>query len=832
MASIQTTIELNDKMSAKLQRISAAATQAQSSLRGVQTATGTLDSTSAAANAASSALSDIDFPNNSLNGSITSTSDEVGSLITRFNGLRNIIGAFTGVYISVQGLQRMVDLTDQVTSAQQRMSLIVGSSAKAVQAQQAIMQSANDSYSDYIDMSNQVAKLMMNAPNTFNSVGAAADFVNTFNKLGTLGGTSVYESSQAMYQLTQSMAKGKLDGDELRSVMEGVPLVAKTIADSLGVDVGTMKAMAAEGQVTAKVVKDALSNAMGDVNKQFDKAYGKTKTFAMIWTVFKNNAINAVQPIMDALSGLWNSEGAENFGNQTLSVLNSVSTGIATVIGWVSKAGTLVAQNWNTVSTVLKFSLGMIGAHIVRLGATAVVEGAANTVTAARAKLLRDVSILTGRATSTARQHASAESSETATTGAHAAAENTLSGAMRSTTAQASALSASEQTLASSRATDTAQSSVLATSESTLATARGTNTTQMAAETAQETQLIALKQAEAAASTQTATAATAAAATKVTASQQAATAATAAGAATTAASSTAASGISMVAARLGMIIGIVMMVVNAIYVFGGAWARETGRAETDLGNLFGVIASVGAGAVNIAKFVANAFVQSARNVKAAFVGAIQGVIQKFNELRSTAMKVVITIANALNKLPFVNIDTSGLVAKADQYSAKAYAAEKAKNASWDKIKTYDSISGFIKSGDGVFKYSNISDTYKKYAKKGDAFAKGKTAQPTDPVNPYSLGNTYSGGNSGTPQDLKKVKGDTGKIAKNTEISSQQLAYLHDIAHRDAVNKYTTAEIKVNMTNNNKIDNTMNLEDIVNNLVVGVKGAQYRLAEGV
>lgn len=773
MASIQTTIELNDRMSAKLNRITTASNKASAALRGMETA-----STEAGASS---------FNGGGLQTSVRNTGTEVDALSNRFNALERRIGAVAGTYLTLQGLQQFVNLTDQATSAQQRMSLITGSASNAVAAQKAIMQSANDSYSDYIDMSNQVAKLMMNAPTTFTNVGETADFVNTFNKLGTLGGASVYESSQAMYQLTQSMAKGKLDGDELRSVMEGMPLVAKTIADSLGVDVGTMKEMAAEGKVTAQVVKDAMNGAMKSVDAQFDAAYGKTKTWSMVWTEFKNNAISAVQPIMDAMNGLWSSDGAEAFGTNVTQALNMVGKAAATVINAISRVGNFISKHWSVFSKIGQGILGILAAHIAQVTTVNAVTGIANGIQSAHASIMNQVAIITGKAAAQSATHAGTTDQE-------------------------------------STATQQLQAS-----ESSLASARTTNTNAMESEIAGEAALIEQKGQEAAMNETVATTAS----TVATANETVASTASDAAATSASASATASAGVAGVAEQLGAVFSIITLTITAADILGGIFARAAGTAQTGMGNLAGTVALVGAAFANVGIFIGNLFAWIGKNastlgtnIVSAFQIAINRTIGFFQNLAATAASVVANIANALNRLPFVNIDTTGLENTASSWAAQASEHNMAADSAAKSIKGFDNAP--------TFDYKDPVDAYFKYSKKVDKWVTGGTGNLK--IDGYKIPNSYSANAStpgaSVPGTLNKIKGDTGKIASSTELSQQQLEYLHDIANREAVNKYTTASIVVRMTNNNKINNTNNLEDIVDSLVTQVKGAQLRLAEGV
>ena len=264
MSKISTTISLEDNVSRVLNRINKNLDKAIGSFNGLDESAKSFINTA-------EGLKDVNV------GDISSQLDKSTSAVKRFgNSFNNASGKATSafgqiiagakriaaVYLSIETIKAIVSVTDDLQNSQNRLSVITGNTSNAIKAQQAILNSANDSYSDYGDTVDQVAKLMMNAPNQFKTVGDATKFTNTFQKLGKLGGASVYESSQAMYQLTQSMAKGKLGGDELRSVLEGMPLVANAIAKHFNTDIGTMKQMAAQGKVTADEVKAVLSKRL------------------------------------------------------------------------------------------------------------------------------------------------------------------------------------------------------------------------------------------------------------------------------------------------------------------------------------------------------------------------------------------------------------------------------------------------------------------------------------------------------------------------------------------------------------------------------------------
>ena len=165
--------------------------------------------------------------------------------------------------------------------------------------QSKIMQSANSSRSDYMDTAGMVAKLGTLAGNSFANTDELITFADVINKQMKISGTSSAEASGAMVQLTQAMSSGRLQGDELRSIMEQAPMVAQTIAKYMGVSTGEMKNLASEGKVTAEVVKNAMLDAAKETDIQFKQI---PATWSEVGTLMKNSAITTLEPMFDIIS--------------------------------------------------------------------------------------------------------------------------------------------------------------------------------------------------------------------------------------------------------------------------------------------------------------------------------------------------------------------------------------------------------------------------------------------------------------------------------------------------------------------------------------------------
>ena len=221
--------------------------------------------------------------------------------------LSKSIGKLATAYISLQTAAKTVQTSDDLSRTNARLSMMTeqfnqktGSSESVESVQSKIMQSANSSRSNYLATSSMVAKLGTLAGNSFSNTDELIAFAEQLNKQMKISGTSAGEADATMLQLTQAMSSGRLQGDELRSVMEQTPMVAKTIADYLGVSTGEMRNLASEGVITAEVVKNALLSAAEETNKKFEEI---PATWEEVGVLMKNSAIETMEPMFDIISG-------------------------------------------------------------------------------------------------------------------------------------------------------------------------------------------------------------------------------------------------------------------------------------------------------------------------------------------------------------------------------------------------------------------------------------------------------------------------------------------------------------------------------------------------
>lgn len=237
------------------------------------------------------------------------------------------IKSLVGAYVGLQTVQKLVETSDQMTQIDARLQLMTGSAEAAADAQDKIYQAAQRSRGAYMDMADMVAQLGTLAPDAFNSTDELIAFAEQLQKQMAISGASGQSAQAAMVQLTQALASGTLRGDELNSVLEQTPMIAKTIADYMGVSTGQMREMASEGAITADVVKNAMLSAAEETNAAFEQM---PLTWSQVLTMVGNMALQALQPVL----------GLINLAANNIDTLTPLVAGLAAAIAAYTVAQT------------------------------------------------------------------------------------------------------------------------------------------------------------------------------------------------------------------------------------------------------------------------------------------------------------------------------------------------------------------------------------------------------------------------------------------------------------------------------------------------------------
>lgn len=719
MASIQTSIELYDRVTGPINKMSSA----------LYSLCGAFDSTDAnlsksfntqAIESARSAMDSAMVDLNNIGSEIQSNQNQQENFNKSVNGgafamdglLKKAMG-LAGAYLGMQGIRKALDLSDTMAQTNARLDMmngefnkINGSAMKTNDLVNLIFQSAQDSRGSFGEMAAVVARFGNNARDAFSSQEEVVAFTNLIQKQMKIAGADSQEAANSILQLSQALGSGVLRGDELNSIFEQAPNLIQTIADYMDVPIGQIKNLASEGQITADIVKNAMFAASDNINDKFAKI---PITWGDVWNYMSNEAVRNFQPVLDKIGEFANSSFVKDFANGFLVGVSMVSHAILNLFDLVASVGSFFADNWSLIGPII---YGIVGA-LVLYNSTMLIFNALNAISAG-------ISVI------------------------KAASDMMMAGATFAATAAQYGFNAA-----------------------------------------------------------------------------------------------------LLACPITWIILGVILLIALIFALASAIASMTGVAASGFGvimgcifvvmalikNLFLLFLNVGAG-IGMAAYA------TGQNIYIAFNNAIQSVIACFYNLLSTALSVISQIAAALSKLPFIKFDASGLSAAAGRYASKAAAANASKMA-------YKDVGAAFNKGMSTFKYDNIGTAFSSGASFGDKisskagsmfkFGKGMEMPNMDKLldfsqNPMGPG---AGGLGSLPKSAGQTAGNTGRMADSLERTNEELKYLRDIAERDVINRFTTAEIKVDMGGvTNNLSSEMDLDGVVDYLANGVQEAMEKCAEGV
>lgn len=295
------------------------------------------------------------------------------------NELMQTIKGAVAAYATIQTLSAALNLSDQLTSTTARLNLMNDGLQTTQDLQNMIYLSAERARGSYQATADAVSKLGLMAGDAFSSSEEIIAFMEQVNKQFTIAGTEAAGIDAAMLQLTQAMGSGVLRGEEYNSILEQAPNIIQAIADYMEVPKGQLKDMAAEGMITADIVKAAMFAAADDTNAKFEQM---PKTFSQIWTSFQNTALMAFQPVLQRMNEIANSEAFQGFVNNAIEALSMVAGIALEIFDLLVGVAEIVGENWSWLSPII---YGVAGALAVYYGALLVTKGAELAVAAAHA---------------------------------------------------------------------------------------------------------------------------------------------------------------------------------------------------------------------------------------------------------------------------------------------------------------------------------------------------------------------------------------------------------------------------------------------------------------
>lgn len=631
---------------------------------------------------------------------------EISAGTQQANELTNTIKRAVAAYISIQSVGKALNISDELVQTTSRLNMMndgVQTTAELVNMVYAAAQDARGSFSQMADV---VARFGNNAKDAFSSSEEVVAFADLIQKQMTIAGASTQEAANAELQLSQALGSGVLRGDELNSIFEQAPNLIQNIADYLDVPIGKIREMAADGELSADVVKAAIFSAADDINSKFNEM---PMTWGQIWQSMQNTALIAFQPVLQRLNDLANSEAFQTFIQGAIEAMATLANILLNVFEVAASVGAFIGDNWSIIAPIIYGVIAALGAYLA-------IMGIVNAITA-------------------------------------------ISAAIDATKAAADALAAGQTFLW----------------------------------TVQQYGLNA----------------------------------------------------ALAACPITWIIVLIIALIAIIFAVCNAIAKMTGIANSGFGVITGGVnvviqffKNLGLTVANIALGIGNAIAALASNMMTAFHNAICSVQSWFYNLLSTALSVIEGICSALNKLPFVEFDYSGISSAADDYAAKA--SEAAGNK-----EDYQSISDAFNEGFTTFDAFQdgwASDAFNAGAAWGDGVADkvsnfslsdvfGQTDIPN--VGDYTSGFNDAIANSGVGDSIGNIDDNTGKIKDSLDVTEEDLKYLRDIAEQEAINRFTTAEINVDMSNmQNTVNSGDDIDGFMTKLTDSVNEAVDNMTEGV
>lgn len=279
--------------------------------------------------------------------------NEIAEGSNRANDLMGKIKSVAAAYIGLRSIGSAINLSDELTQTDARLDLMIDNFEEAGSVEELfnkVYASAQDARGSLTETAAVVARFGNNAKDAFSGTDEVVEFANLVQKQMTIAGASTSEASNAMLQLSQGLGSGVLRGDELNSIFENAPNLIQNIADYLDVPIGQIREMAADGELTADTVKNAIFAASDEINERFSNM---PMAWGQMWTKFQNTAIKAFKPVLDRLNEIANSEGCQNFVDNAITAMTVLANVVLNIFEVIGSIGSFVADHWSVIGPIV-----------------------------------------------------------------------------------------------------------------------------------------------------------------------------------------------------------------------------------------------------------------------------------------------------------------------------------------------------------------------------------------------------------------------------------------------------------------------------------------------
>ena len=290
---------------------------------------------------------------------------EISAGTQQANELTNTIKRAVAAYVSIQSVGKALNISDELVQTTSRLNMMndgVQTTAELVNMVYAAAQDARGSFSQMADV---VARFGNNAKDAFSSSEEVVAFADLIQKQMTIAGASTQEAANAELQLSQALGSGVLRGDELNSIFEQAPNLIQNIADYLDVPIGKIREMAADGELSADVVKAAIFSAADDINSKFNEM---PMTWGQMWQSMQNTALIAFQPVLQRLNDLANSEAFQTFIQGAIEAMATLANILLNVFEVAASVGAFIGDNWSIIAPIIYGVIAALGAYLAIMG--------------------------------------------------------------------------------------------------------------------------------------------------------------------------------------------------------------------------------------------------------------------------------------------------------------------------------------------------------------------------------------------------------------------------------------------------------------------------------
>lgn len=642
---------------------------------------------------------------------------EIQEGVSGAEGLMGMIKRVVGAYVGIQSVGKILNMSDELTQTTSRLDLmnnsfneINGTANETSGLVNMVYAAAQDARGSLDSMASVVARFGNNARDAFGNSEEVVAFADLVQKQMAIAGASTQEAANAELQLSQALGSGVLRGDELNSIFEQAPNLIQNIADYLDVPIGQIREMAADGELSADVVKAAIFAAADDINGKFDEM---PMTWGQIWQSMQNTAVMAFQPVLQRLNGMANSDAFQGFVDEAIEAMATTANIVLNIFDLVGSVAGFVADNWSMISPIIygiAAALAVYGTYLAIVKGMEIASAAASAIHAvAMSAKIGITAALTG------------------STMAATAAQMGYNGALY--------------------ACPIVWIIVLVVALIAIFYAAVAAVNHFAGTTTSATGLICGAFAIALAFIG-----------------------------------------NLFIGTVNTIIGIGVTLWNLIANFVNAFALIFNNPIAGIEALF----------LSLFNFIVEVIESAARMLDAVFGSSLADAVAGFQNKVQAKVDAVITENGGSEILKTVEMS---------DYQFNRFDYGDAWNSGYNFGEKIDD------------KISNFS--------LADIFGKVDIPNPDDYTSSFSdaIANSGAGGN------LDSIADDTSAIKDSVDITDEDLKYLRDIAEQEAINRFTTAEIKLDMTNNNNVSSDADLDGIVDGMTTKVLEALEIVREG-